>query len=107
MPATIVESHLLKEETQRLLKQYASGSNLLALTILPGWEEVLTILKEDIEKAAKKLRTYREADPYQSLRLLSELQGKESALSTLEAKVRSLTALANDPPAILQHYINH
>jgi hypothetical protein len=97
----------LPEEVRTGLQKRALGQDLIGVTELPGYEVVLDILRSDIESAAKKLRTYKESNPNEAMRMLAELQGKEKALTNLESKVKYLTALVESPPENIQDYINH
>ncbi len=89
-------SMTLPEESRKHIERRKSGERLEAIYSLPGWQDVISILQEEIDAAEKKLRAYRDSDAQQTLRLLSELQGKQDALKHLLDKVKSRIALTED-----------
>lgn len=106
MRASFKDDPSIPEDIKRRVAQYEAGQNLQYLKELPGYTDILNILREDIVAAENKLRRYRDSDSEEVLRLLAELQGKEKALVNLESKVASLTALATDPPEEIQKFIH-
>lgn len=100
-----IDDRTVPDHIRRSLKKYESGQRLLSFTSLPGWEDVLDVLKEDIQKAEGAEDSYEGNDPTELFRLHTELQGKRKMLKQLESEVKARTALASDPPPELQRYI--
>jgi hypothetical protein len=84
--------------------QYERGQELLSLTAVPGWDVVLDLLKEDIDGDEKKFLAGRYSDPNELYRAHSELQGKKKLLTRLEANVKFLIELVQNPPEAIQKY---
>ncbi len=107
MPRLFDASIALPADTKKLIERRQSGERLQAVYNLPGWHDIISILQDDIDVAEKKLRTFRDSDSQQALRLLSEMQGKADALKHLLDKVKSRIALIEDTTLSVSAYDNY
>lgn len=94
----------LPGEIREALSKYESGQRLQTVSD-EGLQEILAILRFDIEADEKKLLAFREPNPTELFGLLREIQGKRNQLVRLEQTVKARTALVQDPPPELSRYI--
>lgn len=97
----------LSESTRAALDRYNRGSRLMAVTNLPGWIDVLEIIKGEIRDAEDKLISYRGTDPNELFALQNRLKGKRDLFQSVESEVARLTEFANEPSAEILPFLNY